>query len=165
MRAYAQEKMERLERRAPLHDVTLTLDLEPHRIPAAVAEVVVHMHHTLLTARAEATGLQEAIDRVVDKADEQIRRRQERVASRKGAPGADGEEPRRTAVAAVSAPAGGMIHERRARLRPMSADDAIAEMERRDLPYLLYLDEAGGDVAVVSRRAGGGYDLVLADTR
>src|ERR1700730_2915911 len=95
LREYAEEKLRRLERHANLHEVSLVIDRDSRRIPEAAAEVVVHIHHTRLAARAQAGTAREAIDKVVDKADEQIRRRKERVGNHKGRVGADAEPPRR----------------------------------------------------------------------
>jgi ribosomal subunit interface protein len=92
-RAYAEQRLRRLERHAALHDASLTIDREASRVPEASAEVVVHMHHIRLAARCEAPNVREAIDGAVNRADEQVRRRQERVAVRKGRSGADARPP------------------------------------------------------------------------
>ena len=93
VRAYAEEKLRRLERHAHLHDVSLMLDHDSKRVPEAFAEVVVHLHHQRLAAKVDGTSLREAIDRVIDKADEQIRRRRERITDHKGRVGADAVPP------------------------------------------------------------------------
>lgn len=93
-RTYAEQRLRRLERHAVLHDASLTIDRDARRITGASAEVVVHMHHTRLAARCVAADVREAIAGAVERADEQVRRRQERVAIRKGRPGADALPPR-----------------------------------------------------------------------
>jgi ribosomal subunit interface protein len=92
-REYAQQKLRRLERHANLDDVDLTVERAAALLPAASAEIVLHLHHTRLVARCEAAGVQEAIDGVIDKADEQVRRLHDRTTDRKGRTGADAEPP------------------------------------------------------------------------
>ena len=93
-RAYAQTKLRRLEHHASLDEVNLTLERETAALPASSAEVVLHLRHTRLSARCEAASVREAIDGVIDKADEQMRRHHDRVTDRKGRIRADAEPPR-----------------------------------------------------------------------
>jgi len=91
---YAEQKLHLLERHGTnLHEVMITVDRDPNRVPEAWAEIVLHLHHTRLVARCEAAGVREAIDGAIDRADEQVRRRQDRVQSRRGGVGADAEPP------------------------------------------------------------------------
>jgi ribosomal subunit interface protein len=93
-RAYAEQRLSRLERHAPLHDVSLTVRRDTRTVPEASAEVVMHLHHTRLAAHCEAPSVREAIDGAVERADAQVRRRQERVSSRRGRVGAGAVPPR-----------------------------------------------------------------------
>jgi len=81
---YAERKLQRLERHASLHDVSLIIDHDVNRIPPCATEVIVHIHHTRLAVKAEGTTVQEAIDRVIDKADRQVLRRKEKVTEHRG---------------------------------------------------------------------------------
>jgi ribosomal subunit interface protein len=93
-RAYAEAKLRRLERHANLDEVNLTVELETALLPQASAEIILHVHRTRLSARQEAASVREAIDGVIDKADEQVRRHHDRVTDRKGRIRADAEPPR-----------------------------------------------------------------------
>jgi ribosomal subunit interface protein len=93
-RDYATAKLRRLARHASLDDVDLTVDRPSPLLPEAQAEIVLHLHHTRLVARCAAPGVLEAIDGVIDKADEQLRRLHDRATDRKGGMGADAEPPR-----------------------------------------------------------------------
>jgi len=84
VRGYAEAKLARLDHHASLDDLTLILNFEQARVPPASAELIVHLHHTRFAVHAEAAGLREAIDAVADRADEQVRRRHDRVTSHKG---------------------------------------------------------------------------------
>ena len=93
-RAYAEAKLRRLEHHASLEQVDLTVERKTALLPAASAEIVLHLRRTRLSARSEAASVREAIDGVIDKADEQIRRHHYRVTDRKGRIRADAEPPR-----------------------------------------------------------------------
>ncbi len=164
MHRYAEEKLERLSRHTTLHDVTMVIDHDENRNPACQAEVIVHIHHTRLAAKVEAGTVQEAIDLVVDKADRQVLRRKDRVTDHKGHVGASGMTARSIAVTAIAAETG-IVSERRLRLEPRSRVDALAEAETRADTHFFYLDEERGDVSLLVRRPGGGYDLIIADAR
>jgi putative sigma-54 modulation protein len=90
VREYAEEKLERLDRHAHLHEARLTLDFDGHRIPPCFAEVVAHVDRAHLVAKVEATTEREAVDLVVDKMDAQVRRHKDRLTDHKGGIGADG---------------------------------------------------------------------------
>jgi ribosomal subunit interface protein len=92
-RTYAEAKLARLTRHSLLHDISVVIDQESHSQRLCTAEVVVHLHHVRLVARADGATVQEAVDRAVDKADRQVLRRKDRVTHRKGHVGADGLAP------------------------------------------------------------------------
>ncbi|MGA3183379.1 MAG: ribosome-associated translation inhibitor RaiA [Candidatus Dormibacteria bacterium] len=93
-RAYAEAKVRRLEHHANLDEVNLTVERETALLPEASAEIVLHARRTRLSARHEAASVREAIDGVIDKADEQLRRHHDRATDRKGRIRADAEPPR-----------------------------------------------------------------------
>lgn len=90
LRTYAEEKLDRLDRHARLHELRITLDSDPHHVPSGWAEIVAHLDHHRLVAKVEAPTLQAAIDLVVDKMDAQVRKRKDRLGEHKGSSGADG---------------------------------------------------------------------------
>ena len=85
VRAYAEEKLQRLERHCPrLLEARLTVEGDEHRIPAFTAEVVAHVGRAQVTARVDAATQREAIDRVVDRVDRRLLRHKDRVTEHKG---------------------------------------------------------------------------------
>jgi putative sigma-54 modulation protein len=98
LRAYAEEKVARLARHTALHDVSMVIDNETPGVRYCGVELVVHLHHVRLAASAEAATFQEAVDKVVDRADRQVLRRKDRVTKRKGHVGADGFTAEATGV-------------------------------------------------------------------
>ncbi len=166
MQSYAKDKLSRLSRHAYIHDVSMVIERDGKRAPACSAEVIVHLHHTRLAAKATAPTVQEAIDLVMDKADRQILKHKDRVIERKGRTGADGEPLTVEADGSLpEADDSGIVSERCTRLQPLSRVDALAEAERRGDSHFFFLDEERGDVSLLLRRAAGGYDLVVTNVR
>ena len=181
LRSYAVDKLERLERHdGRIHEARCVLEEDDRRVPRASAEVVVHLHHTLIKARCDGTTLQEAIDRVADKVDRQILNHKEKVKGHKGRPAA-GSDPTAPAPRHVEAGGGNgaaaalaaaepevadpVASRRYVRLRPMSVEDAVTAYESGHEALLLFLDEDGGEVCLLTRRADGELELVVGDTR
>ena len=48
-----------------LHDLNMVIDENGHAPPSCTVEIVIHLHHTRLVARATAVTLQEAVDLAV----------------------------------------------------------------------------------------------------
>ncbi|MHB8509983.1 MAG: ribosome hibernation-promoting factor, HPF/YfiA family [Candidatus Dormibacteria bacterium] len=86
IRAYAEEKLLRLDRhfgRVLDVDLELGADGQQHA-DVRVAQVRIHLNGTILKAHAEGSTMHEAIDLMIDKADEQLRRHKEKVTAHKG---------------------------------------------------------------------------------
>ena len=82
LRAYAREKMAKLERYFEgVHWVTVTLDDQPELKKAEV--VMGAVRGTTLVAEAEDHDLHAAIDRVVDKAEHQLTKFKEKLKGRR----------------------------------------------------------------------------------
>jgi putative sigma-54 modulation protein len=95
LRTYAEGKVRRLDRHYDrILDARLELDLAARRSldPPKVAELHVHIQGAIVKGRATAQRMQEAVDLVVDKVDEQLRRRKERIKDHKALPA--GGKPR-----------------------------------------------------------------------
>ncbi len=177
LRTYAVEKLERLERHdGRIHDARAVLEEDDRRVPRASAEVFVHLHHTQVKARCDGASLREAIDRVVDKVDRQILSHKERIKEHKGraAAGSDplSPAPRHVVTGAEAATAMAtpvaadpVAVRRSVLLRPMSLADAVAAHQEAGEPFLLFLDEDGGEVCLLARRQDGEVELVVGDTR
>ena len=180
LRTYASDKLGKLERHdGSLHEARIVLEEDERRVPRASAEVFVHLRHGQLIARCEGSTLQEAVDLVVDKIHRQILRRKEKVKEHKGraAAGSDplAPSPRHvappngpspvTALAAPLAAADPVGLRRRVTLRPMSLEEAIEVFESGGDQYLMYLDDEGGELCLLTRSGDGELELVVGDTR
>lgn len=91
VRAYADQKVQRLDHHFDrILDARLDFRLPNHKSlnPPKQAELVVHVQGRHLKAHAIAPGLQEAVDMVVDKLDQQLRKRKERLKNHRALPAA-----------------------------------------------------------------------------
>lgn len=85
LRAYAEERLQRLERHSGrVHEVRLILDGADDQQPPCRAEVLLHLHNTTQAARVAAATPREAIDLIMDKADRLVVREKERLAEHRG---------------------------------------------------------------------------------
>jgi putative sigma-54 modulation protein len=87
LRDYAEAKLRRLDRHFDrIVDARLELDLDGRKSvdPAKVAALYVHVSRSLLSAKVRTRDLHEAVDLVIDKLDEQLRRRKERLTAHRG---------------------------------------------------------------------------------
>jgi putative sigma-54 modulation protein len=90
LRTYAEGKVRRLDRHYDrILDARLELDLAARK---SLAELLIHVHGAMVKGKATAQRMQEAVDLVVDKVDEQLRRRKERIKDHKALPA--GGKPR-----------------------------------------------------------------------
>ena len=87
LRTYAETKIRRLDRHFDrILDAHLQLDLDGRKRmdPSKTAELRVHINGTIVKGKVTAQELREALDLVVDKVDEQLRRRKERIKEHSG---------------------------------------------------------------------------------
>ena len=82
LKDYAEAKLRRLDRHFDrIVDARLEFDLDGRKSidPQKVTSLYVHVNGAQLSGKVKARDLRESIDLVVDKVDEQLRRRKERL--------------------------------------------------------------------------------------
>jgi putative sigma-54 modulation protein len=95
VRTYAEQKVMRLDRHFD-RIIDAHMELAPAGkksvMPVQVAELRVHVNGGILKGKVSARSVREAVDLVVDKVDEQLRRRKERIKGHKATPTAGVEK-------------------------------------------------------------------------
>ena len=89
VRSYAEDKGRRLDRHFDrILDARLEFDLasRKHLNSPKQAELLVHVQGGHVKGKASSLNLQEAVDMVVDKVDQQLRKRKERLKDHKALP-------------------------------------------------------------------------------
>lgn len=161
LRDFTEDKLKKLERLldGPFH-VHVILNVEKHRHHA---EIQVKSRTALLSGQAETEDLYASIAEVADKLERQAHKHKEKTTERRrrddrhldeagaalesGAEGTAGDTPR-------------IIPSERYRLKPLSPEDAVLELEAQGEDLLVYRDAHSFRVNVVYRRADGHFGLV-----
>ena len=160
LKEYVQRKLSKLDRYIDKPaDAQVTLSVEKFR---NVVEVKLLSKGVQINGKEEAKEMILAVDMVVDKIERQIKKHKEKVRSRKDAtiraaskhydeePAADAqdEEPRRS------------VEIKKMVLKTMTADQAIAELERTNDALVIYRDTTTDTVHVILQQHDGNYVLL-----
>lgn len=163
LRRYAQDKLRKLEKLldGPL-EAHVVLAIEKHR---HLAEIQVRSRTAMLSGMRETEDLYASINDVVDKLERQAKKHKEKLTERKKRQGRKASAAAAVAEAvtreAGPAPVGPRIlRSTRYRLKPLSAEDAVLELEATGEDLLVYRDAETYRVNVVHRRSDGNYALV-----
>lgn len=166
LREFAADKLRKLEKLldGPL-DVHVVLAVEKHR---HMAEIQVKSRTAVLSGMEETEDLYASISEVADKLERQALRHKDKVTGRKRREGV------RAADAAVALVGGNdevaeseadplrtrIIRSERYRLKPLTPEDAVLELDATGDDLLVYRDADTYRVNVVFRRKDGNFDLV-----
>lgn len=123
-------------------------------------EVTIPTRFAILRTEVADDDLYKAIDRAIDKLEDQIRRQKTRIEKKKN------HSPLSEAIIDVELYEDAPMDEdevvRTKSIVPafMSLDEAIAKMELLDHDFFIYTDDETRKIAVVYRRREGGYGLI-----
>jgi len=164
IRSYAEEKLRKLERQ--LADPTqIELELSVERNPSIsannVAEATIWTKGPTLRAREASADMRASIDQLVDKLERQVTRyRQKR---RRRTARDDGGT-----LQAAAAPSNDtepvIVKTKQFAVKPMSAEEAVLQLELVGHDFFVFQDAESGEVNVVYRRRDGRYGLIEPQT-
>jgi putative sigma-54 modulation protein len=159
IRTYAEEKLGRLERQ--LADPTrVELELAVERNPSIadnhVAEATIWTKGPVLRAKEASTDMRASIDLLTDKLERQVSRYREkrRRRGRRNGNGQGVPVPTTEEVGSM------IVKTKQFTMQPLSAEDAILQLELVGHDFFVFRNEETGDVNVVYRRRDGGYGLI-----
>lgn len=161
LRSYAEEKIGRVAKilNHMLMSGEVELYTEHNRSidKREVAEVTMFTKGHVIRAKEAATDLYAAIDLVSEKLENQVRRYKTKIVDRhtKVAPmnvvaASPQEEPERA-----------IVKTKRLNSKPMSADEAILQMELLGHDFFVFHDEDTEGTSVLYRRNDGNYGLIM----
>lgn len=162
LRRLAERKLQKLGRVLPgITRAHVVLIVDRHR---QTAEISVHSRHMDLVARDTSDDLGASVGAVVDK----LTRQAQRQVGRRRERGRPGPGPARAATALDAPPAARgseprgvrVIRSRRSASKPMTVDEAAAEMLVRDEGFLVFRDARTERVHVLYRRKDGNLGLI-----
>ena len=162
LRTYAEEKLGRLERQladATQVELELAVEANPSIADDHVAEATIWTKGPTLRARERSTAFETSIDQIVDKLERQVqryrakrsRRESGRRASSHGQPVSP--EPNFTAEQLDTM----IVKSKRFDLQPLSAEEAVLQLELVGHDFFVFQNEATGKTDVVYRRRDGAY--------
>ena len=162
IRTYAEEKLGRLDRQ--LADPTrVELELAVEKNPSIadnhVAEATIWTKGPVLRAREASTDMRASIDLLVDKLERQVTRyREKRRGPRHRG---NGQTPEPSVPLSLDDENGPLIVKtKQFALRPMSAEEAVLELELVGHDFFLFRHVETAEINVVYRRRDGGYGLI-----
>ncbi|MBW1991338.1 MAG: ribosome-associated translation inhibitor RaiA [Deltaproteobacteria bacterium] len=156
LKNYVTERLRKFKRylEGP-QEAHVVLGLEKFR---HLADVTINSNGQIIKGREENTDMYAAIDLVMDKIDQQLRKLREKKREIKG-------ERSRAAVvaapeAAEEAPAVPQVRRQRVEVAPLDLPDALELLESTGDDLLVFTDVASGGLSVLYRRPDGSYLLV-----
>jgi putative sigma-54 modulation protein len=165
IRRYAEEKLGRLERQlsdATQVELELAVEQNPSIAANHVAEATIWTKGPTLRARERSTAFESSIDQLVDKLERQVNRYRAKRSRRETARRANGqgipEEPNFTAEQLDTM----IVKSKQFDLQPLSAEEAVLQLELVGHDFFVFKNEATGKTDVVYRRRDGAYGHIEA---
>ncbi len=162
---YAFEKVERVrkffddERSDSRAEVELIHERNPSVSEPEVAEATLFINGAVLKAREASEDMYASIDRMSDKLERQVRRYRGRQIDRwHGRLKGHSPEPELTEQEEeIEAK---IVRTKQFQMKPMSAEEAVLQMELLDHDFFVFTSADTGDINVVYRRRDGDYGLI-----
>ena len=162
IRTYAEEKLGRLERQ--LADPTrVELELAVEKNPSIadnhVAEGTIWTKGPVLRAKEASTDMRASIDLLADKLERQVTRYREK--RRRPRHRGNGQVPEPSVPVTFDDENGpSIVKSKQFALRPMTAEEAVLELELVGHDFFLFRHVETAEINVVYRRRDGGYGLI-----
>ncbi len=160
IRAYAEQKLAKLDRQLP-EPTRVELELAVERNPSIaanqIAEATIWTKGPVLRAREASGDMRASIDQLTEKLLRQVKHYREKR-SRRGARN-DGGVPG-GAPAMPDEAESQIVKTKQFAVRPMTAEDAVLELELVGHDFFVFRNADSGDVNVLYRRKSGGYGLI-----
>jgi putative sigma-54 modulation protein len=162
IRAYAQEKLAKLDRQLtddPRVELELAVERNPSIADAHVAEATVFTRGPVLRARESSQDMKASIDQLVDKLERQVTRyREKRQRGRGGRAGHDGAADAIPVVAGESDPV--IVKTKQFSVNPMTPEEAVLQLELVGHDFFVFRNADSSEINVVYRRRDGDFGLI-----
>ncbi len=160
IRRYAEQKLGKLERQlADPTQVELELAVEhnPSIANDHIAEATIWTKGPTLRARETSPGFEASIDQLVDKLERQVKRYREKRSRRETGRRAAAHEPPPDPGLSPEQLDRMIVKSKQFTLSPMSADEAVLQLELVGHDFFVFENEDSGRTEVVYRRRDGDY--------
>jgi putative sigma-54 modulation protein len=163
LRNYVEKKMSRLDRYfdgAMEAKVVLSLAGSPHVEKKAKAEAQVNLPGGMVRVEEEDKDLYEAIDRMVDRLETQIKRYKERRFIGRRHTTLGPQEPEALPRKPEEEEGPQIVRVKRFEMKPMTPEDAVFQMEALGHDFFVFRNAETDEINVVYRRRDGNYGLI-----
>ncbi len=158
MKDYVKEKVEKLEKYLENpREIHVVLSSEKFR---QIAEITVISDGMTLNSQGRDSDLYAAIDQMVDKIERQVRERRGKVKRKRGATPSAPVPPEGKTPSEAQPEASSLIQRRRVLAKPMSLEEAAAELDLLPQDFIIFVNSASGQINALSRRKDGGFEWV-----
>jgi putative sigma-54 modulation protein len=161
IKTYAEEKLSKLERQLddPRVELELAVEKNPSIAENQVAEATIWTKGPVLRAREASPDMRSSIDQLVEKLERQVKRYRTRGRDRRRrAVRADASAA--SDVAPIDEEATEIVKTKHFALNPLSAEEAVLQLELVGHDFFVFRNAASEAVNVVYRRRDGGYGLI-----
>ncbi|HTZ17079.1 MAG TPA: ribosome-associated translation inhibitor RaiA [Dissulfurispiraceae bacterium] len=156
LKNYSIDKMSKFEKYlSNINETIVTLSVEKYRHKA---EVLMKVNGYMIQAESVTGEIYSSIDEVVEKLEKQVVKYKEKLQtfrksdkSDKKAAGAPDEKKEST---------GNIIKHKKFDMKPMSAEEAVDQMDLLDKSFFIFANRTTGDINVVYRRGDGNFGLI-----
>jgi len=154
LKSYAEEKVTRLDKYLPAGaEAVVILSVEKYRHKA---EVQIKVNGILIQAHEETAEMYSSIDNVLEKIGRQVRKYKEKLKAKKGR----GEEKALPEEPGVVEKIPDIIKTKRFDMKPMTADEAVMQMELLDKEFFVFSNVDTGSLNVIYKRKDGNVGLI-----
>ena len=155
---YVKEKVEKLEKYLENpREVHVVVSSEKFR---QIAEITIISDGVTLNSQGRDSDLHAAIDQMVDKMERQVRERRGKGKRKKGSllslPAPNEGEGSSEDKAEVSP----VFQRRRISVKPMSLDEAAAQLNLLQQDFFIFINSESGQINVLSRQKDGGLEWI-----
>jgi putative sigma-54 modulation protein len=162
IKAYAEEKLSKLERQLddPRVELELAVEKNPSIAENQVAEATIWTKGPVLRAREASRDMRSSIDQLVEKLERQVTRYRTRGRDRRRR-AVRANDPAATAGdATLAEDALEIVKTKQFALNPLSAEEAVLQLELVGHDFFVFRNAESEAVNVVYRRRDGGYGLI-----
>ncbi|MEX0750620.1 MAG: ribosome-associated translation inhibitor RaiA [Dehalococcoidia bacterium] len=173
LREHAEKRLARLERYLPrVDDITIEVEYEETRSAAHryAIQVTVHSAGTILRAEERASDQRTALDMAADVLSRQAQRHKRRLYGRHRTNEAKQIAAEPEPAGPITEPDGDeeydeyllgkIVRVKHFEAKPMSQEEALAQMDLLGHDFFLFLDAAANDYALLYKRRDGDYGLL-----
>jgi putative sigma-54 modulation protein len=160
IRAYAQEKLAKLERQLsdPRVELELAVERNPSIADSHVAEATVFTRGPVLRAREASSDMKASIDQLVDKLERQLTRYREKRQRGRQRGSNDGGVDARPVVPGESEPV--IVKTKQFAINPMTPEEAVLQLELVGHDFFVFRNGESDQINVVYRRRDGNFGLI-----